>query len=196
MSFKVIPPALGSAARKRLPSRSVAHPRTRPEILAALEGNARTIAAYFAALPAAVFLDGDSDHWSPGHHLAHLTATSAAIARGLSSGALPSHPGASSRSYAEVRDAAAASVTATPKDTLLTMGRTVRIETGETQAGLVEAFLAAGVTLREAIAAWTEDALDRSAMNHPLIGLLTVREMLLFAVVHERHHLRRVQARA
>jgi hypothetical protein len=173
----------------------VAHPHTRPEILAALEANARTLADYFAALPADAFFDGDSDRWSPAHHLAHLTATSAAITRGLRSGGLPAHPAGRSRSYAEVRDAAAASVRTTPKDTLLTMGRTVRIDAGASQAGLVDAFLAAGVALREAIAGWDEGAMDRSAMPHPLIGALTVREMLLFAVVHERHHLRGVQAR-
>jgi hypothetical protein len=37
--------------------------------------------------------------------------------------------------------------------------------------------------------------MDRSAMKHPLIGLLSVREMLLFVIVHERHHLRNVQTR-
>ena len=174
----------------------MAHPRTQPEILAALEANARTIADYFAALPAEVFFAGDSDHWGPGLHLAHITRTSRQITGGLRSGALPVHPTAISRSYAEVRDAAAASLVEASKDTLLTMGRKVRIEEGSTQGQVVEAFLAAGVTLREAIGEWSDEAMDRHAMPHPLMGVLTVREMLLFAVVHERHHLRRVQDRA
>jgi hypothetical protein len=32
-------------------------------------------------------------------------------------------------------------------------------------------------------------------MPHPLIGALTVREMLLFCVFHERHHLKVVRGR-
>jgi uncharacterized damage-inducible protein DinB len=47
--------------------------------------------------------------------------------------------------------------------------------------------------LRDAATAWTEEALDRHALIHPLMGPLTVREMLLFFVVHERHHLRSVR---
>jgi hypothetical protein len=37
--------------------------------------------------------------------------------------------------------------------------------------------------------------MDRHAIIHPLLGELTVREMLMFFVVHERHHLKSVRAR-
>jgi hypothetical protein len=110
----------------------VAHPGTKAEILAALESNSETLAAYFSSIPASAFFAGDSDHWSPGHHLAHLTQTSAAVERGLRSAELPTHEAAQSRSYADVRDTAFRSLTATPKDTLLTMGRRVQIEPGAT----------------------------------------------------------------
>ena len=55
--------------------------------------------------------------------------------------------------------------------------------------------LARSRDLREALTGWTEENLDRRAMRHPLIGPMTVREMLLFVVVHERHHLRIVSER-
>ena len=173
----------------------MAHPGTKAEILAALESNSETLAAYFSSIPASAFFAGDSDHWSPAHHLAHLTQTSAAVERGLRSAELPAHEAAQSRSYAEVRDTAFRSLTATPHDTLLTMGRRVQIEPGATIADIVTAFVAAGASLRAAIDAWDEDAMDRRAMKHPLIGLLSVREMLMFVIVHERHHLRNVQTR-
>lgn len=115
--------------------------------------------------------------------------------RALQSAALPAHPTAQSRSYAEVRDAGAAALVATAKGKLLTMGRTVVIEAGSSTADIVSAFVHASVLMREATTPWTEDAMDRRAVTHPLIGMLTVREMLLFFVVHERHHLRGVQAR-
>ena len=171
------------------------HPGTKAEILSALEANAETLAGYFSSLPAGVFFAGDSDHWSPAHHLVHLTQTSAAVERGLRSVALPAHAAGRSRSYAEVRDLAASSLGATPKDVLLTMGRRVEIDSGTDPSAIVNAFVAAGTTHRDAIAAWSEDAMERSAMTHPLIGPLSVREMLLFVVVHERHHLRNVQTR-
>jgi hypothetical protein len=42
---------------------------------------------------------------------------------------------------------------------------------------------------------WPETALDRRQMPHPLLGPLTVREMLLFTLYHNRHHVEGVQRR-
>lgn len=171
------------------------HPRTKPEILAALEKNAQTIEAFFSTIPDPAFFDGDSDRWGPGHHLVHLTQASVAMERALRSRGLPEHPTAKSRSYAEVRDAAAATLTAAPREKLLAMGRIVMIEGGARAPDILNAFVHASAQLREAATPWTEDEMDRDAVTHPLMGLLTVREMLLFFVVHERHHLRGVRAR-
>jgi uncharacterized damage-inducible protein DinB len=54
---------------------------------------------------------------------------------------------------------------------------------------------AAVAELCAAIAQWPETALDARRLPHPLIGRLTVREMLLFTVYHNRHHLENVQRR-
>ena len=37
---------------------------------------------------------------------------------------------------------------------------------------------------------WPEPSLDRYQLLHPLLGRLTVREMLEFSVYHHAHHLR------
>ena len=125
----------------------------------------------------------------------HLTQTSSTVSRGLRSAALPLHSGGRSRSYAAVRDAATASLGATPKATLLEMGRVVVLAPGTSGTQLVDAFVTASAGLRAAAATWSEEALDRHGLTHPLIGELTVREMLLFCVVHERHHLKLVRTR-
>lgn len=138
---------------------------------------------------------GDSEHWGPGHHLAHLTRTSLAIARGLGSGTLPAHSHGRSRSYTQVLEAATTTLGATPRDRLLEMGRVVEVATGTRRDELVSSFAAASASLRAAAGSWDEAALDRQAMRHPLLGELTVREMLLFCVFHERHHLRLVRER-
>jgi len=170
------------------------HPVTKLEILAALESNASSLADLFAAAPDARLFAGDSEHWGPAHHLLHLTRTSLAIQRGLGSPSLPAHSTARSRTYAEVRDAAAASLTAAPKERLLEMGRVVVVEPGARREDIVKAFLAASGELRSAAARWDEQELDRHAMKHPLLGELTVREMLFFCVFHERHHAKGVRA--
>jgi len=171
------------------------HPSTILEIIQALDSNARSIVEFFSRIPDRPFFDGTPEQWSPAHHLIHLTAASRSVQSALRSGKLPLHPTGSSRTYAEVRDAAAASLGATPRDRLRDMGRTVVIPLGASQADLVSAFVSTSAELRAAASSWTDDTLDRHAMQHPLIGQMTAREMLLFCVVHERHHLRLVQTR-
>jgi len=168
---------------------------TQVEIIAALESNAQSIVGFFSGLSDPVAFDGDADHWSPAHHLVHLTKANVAVERALRSGALPLHPSGRSRTYAEVRDAATTSLAGTPKDRLLEMGRTVGIPSGAGVVEIVSAFSSTGVALRAAASTWSEDALDRHALVHPLMGELTVREMLLFFIVHERHHLKIVRTR-
>jgi hypothetical protein len=173
----------------------MSHPRTKADVLAALEANAQTIATLYATLPGDALAEGDPDHWGPAHHLVHLTLTSRAIAGGLRSGRLPPHPTARSRGYAELIAAASTSVGAAPRELLLERGRVATVPAEASRESLVDEYLRASAELRAATEAWAEEDLDRSAMPHPYIGMLTVREMLLFCVFHERHHARLVRAR-
>ena len=43
--------------------------------------------------------------------------------------------------------------------------------------------------LTQAMERWTEGQLDAYRLPHPLLGRLSVREMMLFTLVHNRHHL-------
>jgi len=171
------------------------HPVTKLEIIAALESNAESILAFFSSLPDRLLFEGDADHWGPAHHLIHLTQSSESVTGALRSGKLPLHPTAHSRNYAEVRDAAAVALAATPKPRLLEMGRIAVIPTGAGWPDLTSSFARAGAGLRAEATTWAEDAWDRHQMVHPLMGALTVREMLLFFIVHERHHLKLVRTR-
>lgn len=40
---------------------------------------------------------------------------------------------------------------------------------------------------------WSEAKLDRYVVPHPLIGKLTIREILFFTIYHNRHHLNTLQ---
>ena len=173
----------------------MASPSTHSEIIAALESNAAAIRDFFTSVPDAAFFDGDSDRWAPAHHLAHLTQSSHSLQRALNFGTLPAHPSGRSRSYGEMIAATAASLGSTPKDRLLELGRTVVISSGVGRADIVVAFESTSAGLRAAARSWDENALDRYTLEHPLIGALTVREMLFFTVFHERHHLKSVRTR-
>ena len=49
--------------------------------------------------------------------------------------------------------------------------------------------------LSAALQGWSEKALDRLRLPHPGLGLLTVREMLLFTIYHNTHHVNGVDQR-
>lgn len=53
---------------------------------------------------------------------------------------------------------------------------------------IMEQFPRVNAELRTNIARWTDDSLDRFQLPHPLLGKLTVREMLFFTLYHQRHH--------
>ena len=63
-------------------------------------------------------------------------------------------------------------------------------------AEIMTAWTAATVDLQNALRRWPEAALDRQRLPHPIIGMLTVREILGFTVYHTAHHLRRIAERA
>ena len=49
--------------------------------------------------------------------------------------------------------------------------------------------------LSAVVQGWSEQALDRLRLPHPGLGLLTVREMLLFTLYHNTHHVHGVDQR-
>jgi hypothetical protein len=67
----------------------------------------------------------------------------------------------------------------------------------ESERAKIMAWHAAAVEeLASLVASWPEKALDRRNLPHPLLGKLTVREMLLFTLYHNRHHVDVVRRRA
>jgi hypothetical protein len=56
-------------------------------------------------------------------------------------------------------------------------------------------FAAANDALRAAIARWRDEQLDRYQLPHPILGNLTLREILFFMLYHQRHHIAVVERR-
>lgn len=163
-------------------------PRTRDEILAALEARSREVLEAVAAIPDDAFMAGDTERWGPGQHLTHVTSAHARLARALADPAgLPEQPAGESRDYAEVQGAYVAALAATPPALLARNSRTGAAE--GTRAEIVARYEAASSRLREAAGAWDEGALDARGVPHPLLGVIRVREMLLFMLYHDLHHL-------
>jgi len=42
---------------------------------------------------------------------------------------------------------------------------------------------------------WNEEDLDKYQLPHPILGKLTMREILMFTIIHNLHHLEKIQER-
>lgn len=158
--------------------------------------------AYLGTLPEAVFFEPQGSAWSPADHVRHLRLAAAPLVLALK---LPRWVLAlrfgrgkrPSRSFSEIRDfyrealsgGAQAGRFAPAPEPLLGDPRARRLE-------IMQGWASVTVELQNAIGKWPEGALDTHLLPHPVLGTLTVREMLDFTVYHTAHHLRRVAERA
>lgn len=177
-------------------------PESRDSIAAGLERLHREIADYFGGLPTATFLEPQGEYWSPSYHLRHLVKSVRAVAKAMCMpkvvlGLLFGRHRAGSRSFDEVvqvyRDALDGGATAgkyTPSE------RSGDLSREEWRELVIERWRSCGLELQAAIRGWSEEQLDRYRIPHPLLGKMTVREILFFTLYHNAHHARRVEERS
>jgi hypothetical protein len=167
---------------------------TQAELVQALEARHNEVGDYFSNLSEATLLADAAPKWNPAQHLIHLTRANSRIAQGFQArDALPNNESGQAKSYEVVRETYLTALTQAPSELLAKNGATVQVETNSSQAQILEAYQQAGTGLRQGIQTWTEAELDAKAMPHPLLGLLSVREMLEFALYHDLHHLEGVR---
>jgi len=177
-------------------------PRTGPEVSAGLESLREEAERYLQELPIAAFVKPQGPKWSPADHVRHLSKSTDAVARALR---LPKllvrlrfgrHSGPS-RSFTTLRDDYRALLAAGG-----TAGRFAPSQKplpSDLEGYRVQVLLSwrQGVSsLGSAIERWPEPVLDRCRLPHPLLGLLSVREMLFFTLYHNAHHLNLIATRA
>ncbi|MEO1370066.1 MAG: DinB family protein, partial [Acidobacteriota bacterium] len=66
----------------------------------------------------------------------------------------------------------------------------------EWRAQIMGHFRTAGRQLDAAVAGWSDRQLDTLRLEHPILGAMTVRELLYFTLYHNAHHARRIRERA
>ena len=154
---------------------------------------------YWSSFTTAAFLAPIGDAWSPAYNVRHLTKSIRAVTRGLGMPrlglrAMFGKGDGPSRSYAEVRAAYRAELakgaTAGP------FSPSEREAPGDVEAERARIMHEHDVAVRElceAIGKWSDDAQEHYRMPHPLLGPIPVREMLLFTLYHNQHHVDNVR---
>lgn len=162
-----------------------------------LTQNAAALVAYVAQQPEAKFLETPNSKWSVGQNLEHLIRSLAPVNQAL---LLPGFilrllfgkPNRKPRTYQELVDRY--------NQKLAAGGRaSARFVPPAIQWNDRDKKIAALNRERDKMIArlslWSETKLDTHLLPHPLLGKLTLREMLFFSVYHIEHHLKVLEER-
>jgi hypothetical protein len=165
----------------------------RREIIEALEAAHETAVDFWSDFSTPEFFAPIGEHWSPSLHVRHLTRSMTPLLPALrmprsALRLLFGAPTAPSRSYDGIETAYVQALAAGG-----TAGRyTPTPERTTPDAARRDAIMDAhSETLRgmtQALERWTEVQIDAYRLPHPLLGRLTVREMMLFTLLHNQHH--------
>ena len=148
---------------------------------------------------AAFFRRPDPEKWSGAEHAVHLIKSVKAVAKGLSYPKwlvrLRFGKSTRSRSYEELVDFYHSKLSEGGRAS----GRyvpEVSQSPADPQAArdeILGKWQRAIAALNENLNSWPEQKLDHLQFPHPLLGLLSVREMLFFTHYHNLHHAQRIQ---
>ena len=167
------------------------NPYTLPELRAALRQSHEDFAAYLQALPLEVFLKPIGNTWSPLQHAHHLMISEKLLAASVAARRFkPLETPAISRSYDEI----AAAYREALRTTTLTSNpfpppEYAALDALEATRGLfLSEWLRSGAALEASLAEYTDAELDAFEGRHPAMGMLSLREFLIFMVYHVAHH--------
>lgn len=158
------------------------------------------LAAELALLAPPIFFAPQGAFWSPAQHLDHLVRSVKPLARALRLPKLALRllfgPGAASRRPDQVVELYLGKLAAGAGagGGFLPAGAVDQNQQGQQE--LLARWLKMGESLAGALALWRDSDLDRYLLPHPLLGKLTVREMVAWSLYHGYHHLARIRERS
>lgn len=173
-------------------------PFTQPEIREALTVETEAVHTFFESVDEDLFFTVPPDVWSPAENLVHLIQSVSPVVRALN---LPKmalrlrfgNAKHHSRPLAEVRHTYVNEALAGGAVAGGSFLPQVKEESIEERARMLVKWQEKGVALVEAIGKWDEKELDELVLPHPLLGDMTVREILFFTLYHNMHHVNDVQ---
>lgn len=164
-------------------------PNTRDEIVAALAFRRDQLLTHLHAFDDESFMAGTTEAWGPAQHTAHLTLGHRRVAKLLRAPKDLPRATFAPRGYDATRDAYLDKLATVPAELLASNSKSGELPSGATRLSLIEGYQKAASALIEAASGWDEEPLDTIGFPHPILGVLPVRDMLLFMLYHDLHHL-------
>lgn len=173
-------------------------PHTGPHLDTALRALHHESVDYWSTFATPDFFAPIGDAWSPADNVRHLTKAMRAVTAGLKIPRwllwLRFGRARTSRGYDEMREVYLARLARGASAGRFAPSAIAARDDHERER-IMAGHATAVDDLRAALGRWPERALDTSRMPHPLLGSITVREMLFFTLYHNRHHLDGVRRR-
>jgi DinB superfamily len=166
---------------------------SRRAIIEALELAHEAGTEYWSGYSTPEFFAPMAAHWSPADHVRHLTRSMTPllpvlrvpmVALRLAFGAAT----APSRSYEDIERMYAAALAAGGTAGRFTPPPDSSARDTARRDAIMDAHSETLRGLTHSLNRWTETQLDAHRLPHPLLGKLTVREMMLFTLLHNQHH--------
>ncbi|HHG83268.1 MAG TPA: DinB family protein [Bacteroidetes bacterium] len=161
------------------------------EIAARLGENWDDVLSHVSQLDDAAFIRAPEGKWTPGQHVKHLFSAAEPVRKGLGYPKFvlrlmvgkPNRPGRDFETvYNRYKEKLAQGGTASSP---FSPAAVPAITKGAT----LEAYANEKDKMIRALLRWSEKALDNYLMPHPLLGKITIREMMFFTTFHTQHHL-------
>lgn len=168
---------------------------TKPELINMLKDSHQRVTNWFTEIPNEGFFTRHWDVWSPSDNIDHLIKSHRLITKALKLpkftllAMLHKHQ-KPSMTYGELcqiyRDELAKGAQASGRYLPDRDSSTGEVERKKKE--LLDQFSIASNELVSIVEKWEEDDLDGYLLPHPLIGKLTIREMLFFTIYHNLRH--------
>lgn len=167
---------------------------TKNELIAALKDSSRRARDWFAAIPAKDFFQREGEVWSASDNVDHVIKAVKPVAKAMN---LPKavlltmfgKPEKPSQTYEEICSIYRAEIAKGAKASGNYLPNQETPEAPEDKkAELLSQLSKVVEKLISAVEKWDEDSLDEAQLPHPILGKLTLREMLFFTVYHNLRH--------
>jgi hypothetical protein len=168
---------------------------TKTELITALKDSNQHTENWFLEIPASDFFTRQGDVWSPSDNMDHLIKSVKPLTKALKLPkiilrAMFGKPEKSSLTYEELcriyRDELAKGARASGR--YLPNQENPAEQAEEKKKEILDKFMKASVELVSVAKKWDERELDQYQLPHPILGKLTMREMLFFTIYHNLRH--------